>query len=246
MTTVAVLADPPRPGLVLPRLIETTPLSADDTAALYTAMLRDVCRAVDGSGGDLLVNYRPDDALDVSGPADSETELRDVVASVTEDVRYEVQVGESFAGRAGNTTQHLLDTEETPSVAVVEPTSGLLTRQVIDEAAMKLRRREVVLGPATRGRVYYAAFTDPIDFQDAYSPPALRTLTDRAVDAGHDVDFLRTLPVVETATDLAELLLTVDVRDRAGRAVPVHTQAVLSDLSIEVSFEDGVPTVVEG
>jgi 2-phospho-L-lactate guanylyltransferase (CobY/MobA/RfbA family) len=246
MTTVAVLADPPRPGLVLPRIVEETPLSNEEAADLYAAMLRDVCRAVDGSGGDLLVNYRAEEALDVEeeGGADSETELRDVVAAVTEDARFEVQVGETFAGRAGNTTKHLLETEDTPSVAVVEPTAGLLTRQVVDEAAMKLRRREVVLGPSTRGRVYYAAFTDPVDFEDAYEPPALSTLTDRGVDAGHDVDFLRTLPVVETGEDLAELMVHVRVRERAGRTVPVHTQAVLSELPIGVASEDGVPRVV--
>jgi glycosyltransferase A (GT-A) superfamily protein (DUF2064 family) len=236
MTTVAVLADPPRPGLVLPELAATSPLSAEDAATVYTALLRDVCLAVDGSGGDLLVNYRPDEALENDG--DSEAELRAVLEPVVEEARYEVQVGETLAGRAGNTAKHLLETESTPSVAVVEPAAGLLTRQVIDEAAMKLRRSEVVLGPASRGRVYYAAFTDPIDFQGCYTPPALSTLTDRAVDAGHDVDFLRRLPVVERGTDLAEAAVELGARRRADRSVPSHLTAALDEVGVTVAVDE--------
>ena len=51
MTTVAVLADPPRVGLVHDRLVETSPLTAGEAAELYSAGLRDVCRAVATSGG---------------------------------------------------------------------------------------------------------------------------------------------------------------------------------------------------
>lgn len=248
MTTVAVLADPPRPGLVLSQLVETSPLATEEAADLYAAMLRDVCRAVEGSGGELLVNYRPDSAFEDaedSGEAelDSEALLREAVAPVTEEARFEVQVGETFAGRAGNTATHLLAEEGVTSVAVVEPTAGFLTRQVVDEAAMKLRRREVVLGPASGGRVYYAGFTDTVDFEGAYAAPALSTLTDRALDAGHDVDFLRTLPVVETGADLADAMVLLRARERAGRPVPPHTADCLSDIDLAVTTEDGTPTL---
>ena len=59
MTTVAVLCDPPRPGLVLDDLVDASPLSPEAAADLYAALLRDSVRAVAGSGGELLVNYRP-------------------------------------------------------------------------------------------------------------------------------------------------------------------------------------------
>jgi glycosyltransferase A (GT-A) superfamily protein (DUF2064 family) len=241
MTEIAVLADPPHPG-VLPELVETAPLSGEEAQHLYTAMLRDVCRAAEDSGGDLLVNYRPADA--VPGVEDSEAALRDVLDGVVDEARYEVQVGETFAGRVGNTVTHLLDREGVSSAAALEPTAALLTRQVIDEAAMKLRSREVVLGPAADGRVYYAAFTDPVDFEAAYTAPAVSTLTDRALDAGLDVDFLRTLPVVETGTDLAATLVAVDARGRAGRSVPMYFVDAVDDLGLTTTVdEDGTPTL---
>jgi hypothetical protein len=252
MTTVAVLSDPPRPGLVHERLVETTPLTAEEAAGIYEAGFRDVCRAVATSGGDLLVNYRPDDALggaeDETG--DSEAELRESLEAVAEvdaeEVRFEVQVGETFAGRAGNTASHLLSEEGVASVAVTEPTAVLLTRQGIDETAMKLRRRDVVLGPAPGGRVYYAGFREPIDFENAYLPPAMETLTRRGTDAGLDVDYVGMEPVLETASDLADLLVRVRARRAAGRNVPLHTADALAALDLRVAPEDGMLRVERG
>ena len=253
MTTVAVLADPPRPGLVHRRLVETTPLTAEEAADLYAAGLRDVCRAVATSGGDLLVNYRadedvasaPDDEGGDSECGDSEAELREALEPVSEldagSVRFEVQVGETFAGRAGNTATHLLENEGVASVAVTEPSAVLLTRQRIDETAMKLRRREVVLGPAPGGRVYYAGFREPVDFEGAYAPPELETLTERGVDAGLDVDYLAMAPVLENGADLADLLTLVRARAAAGRNLPVHTAETLASLGLRaVPTADGL------
>ena len=64
MPTVALLADPPEPGVVLPDLVDSTPLSAQDAADLYAAMLADVCAAIQDGAGDLLVNYRPAEQVD--------------------------------------------------------------------------------------------------------------------------------------------------------------------------------------
>jgi hypothetical protein len=245
MTTVAVLSDPPRPGQVLSELVESSPLSAEEAADLYAAMLGDVCRAVEASGGELLVNYRPDDALpggeggeengNADADADAEAELRSVVRRALDDpdeARFEVQVGETFAGRVGNTASHLLDREGVATVAAVEPTAAFLTRGHVDNAAMKLRSSEVVLGPTTGGRVYYAGFADPIDFQDAYEPPAVETLTDRGLDAGSEVDYLPMLPVVRTGRDLADALGQIRARQRAGRIVPRDTAEALDEIGL--------------
>jgi 2-phospho-L-lactate guanylyltransferase (CobY/MobA/RfbA family) len=247
MTTVCVLCDPPREGLVLPGLAEETPLSAAEAAGLYAAMLKDVCSAVAASGGDLLVNYRPDDALP-EAPVDSLTQVRSTVDSAVdaEEARFEVQVGETFSGRAGNTVTHLLEREGATTVAVVEPTVAFLVRSIVDEAAMKLRRSEVVLGPSTRGRVYYAAFGSTVDFQDAYTPPAQVTLTGRALSAGHDVDFLPTLPVVETGEDLLTAVATIEARRAAGRPVPEHTATFIDGLGLSVeNGDDGLGLVAD-
>lgn len=257
MTTVAVLTEPPRPGRVLSPLVEATPLTPAEGAELYAAMLRDVAGAVERSGGDLLVNYRRDDALaddhrqDDALPDDHrstvETEIRDVVRPALEEpdaARFEVQVGETVGARAGNTATHLLEREDVESVALVEPTSVFLGRTDIDGAAMKLRRSEVVLGPARDGRVYYAGFTDTVDFRTAYSPPAVDTLASRARDVGHDVDFLEVLPVVETAGDLASALVYVDARQTAGLPVPDSFAATCEEFGLDVEIDGTTLRVV--
>ncbi|MBX0294447.1 hypothetical protein [Haloarcula nitratireducens] len=239
MTTVAVFADPPVEGFVLPELT-AGPLDESEATALYAAMLADVCRAVEASGGELLVNYRPDDQ--VPDGVDSESAIRDTLdeeLDAPDDARYEVQVGSTFAGRVGNTVTHLLEREEVTTVAAVEPTAALLARQQIDSAAMKFRSSDVVLGPSMDGRVYYAGFGDPVDFEGAYATPAVETLVDRAADADFGVDFLPTNPVVETPADLRTVVPLLRARLKTGRVVPPRTTTKLvEDLGLNVRDGD--------
>lgn len=249
MTTIAVLAEPPREGLVATDLAATSPLTEAEAAEWYAAVLKDILVAVDRSGGDLLVNYRPDDRLPDDHVTDtaSEAAVRAVAASALEDLdgtRFEPQVGSTTAARAGNTVTHLLREEGVVSAAVVEPTIPFLTRPLIDNAAMKLRRSEVVLGASTRGRIYYAGFTDPIDFTDAFAEPALETLTARGGDADSDVDFLPIQPVVETGEDLLDALPVLNARVDAERPVPVHTATVANDLGLRVARDEAEPRLV--
>ncbi|WP_435154438.1 TIGR04282 family arsenosugar biosynthesis glycosyltransferase [Haladaptatus sp. DFWS20] len=254
MTTIAVLADPPREGFVLPELVESSPLSESEVTELYAAMVKDTVVAAAKSGGDLLVNYRPDDAIpdEFSGEMSSEAELRaltedalaDVTGSEAEDVRFEVQVGETFAGRAGNTATHLLREESVDSVAIVNGTAPMLTRKELDSAAMKLRRSEVVLGPAEDGRAYFVGLTDTIDFENAYVTPELETLTQRGVDAGHEIDFLPTMTSVKSGEDLRSLVPLLNARIAASRIVPVNTATYLHELGLRVEGRDGDREIV--
>lgn len=237
MITVALFVDPPYPGVVLQSLVESTPITDEEAADLYEAMLADVCETVEDSGGSLLVNYAPREHLPDSVPADAEpkTAVETVVSDAVADpdaVRYEVQVGSSHAARVGNTVSHLLEREEATSVHVLEPTVPLLRRGRIDQASMKLRTNPVVVGPATDGRIYYAAFSEPIDFENALEPPAVESLTHQAVDEGHDVDFLQQKSVLETEEDFKTVRSVVRARHAAGRAVPERTHAVLESLSL--------------
>lgn len=269
MTVIAVLATPPRPGLVLPDLPASSPLTAAEAADLYAASLKDTMLAVERSGGDLLVNYLPDDLItdeywseqsaEGDGSAGSErsaerdrsaeAEVRALAADALDDpdsARYEVQVGSDVAARAGNTVTHLLEEEEgVQSAAVVPGTAPTLTRKEVDSAAMKLRRAEVVLGPGERGGVYYAGFTDTVDFADAFATPAVETLATRAADAGHDVDFLPGAPRVETGPELASLVALVNARATAELAVPEYTTALLREWGLRVvEGESGDPELV--
>ncbi|WP_276301417.1 TIGR04282 family arsenosugar biosynthesis glycosyltransferase [Halorussus lipolyticus] len=239
MTHIAVFADPPRPGLAFPELAESSPLSESEAADLYAATLKDTFVAVRRSGGDLLVNYRPDDLLadEFVGDESAEAEVRALAADAldsTEEVRFEVQVGSSFSARAGNTVTHLLGEEGVSSVAVVPGTAPFLTRQEIDSAAMKIRRNAVVLGPSERGRVYFAGFADTIDFEDAYATPEIETLARRATDAGHEVGFLSAKTCIGTVEDLCSLVSLVNARTEAGRVVPEHTATLFDEWGLRV------------
>lgn len=235
MTTVAVLCDAPHED-VLADLAATTPLAGSETADLYAAMCADVFRAVETSASDLLVNYRPNEL------GDAEANLRALAEAALDRpdaVRYEKQVGSTFAARVGNTMTHLLESEEASSAMVVEPTTPFLTRGDIDGLAMKLRRSDVVLGPASEGRVYAAGFSSPIDYTDAYTPPAVETLTARANDAGLDVDYGPMISIIETHADLVGALALVRARRRAGRDVPRHTAACFDESGLTLVEEDG-------
>mgnify|MGYP000371509704 FL=1 len=245
MTVVAVPVDPPREGLVLPELAATSPLSEREAVSLYEAMAADAFRAVVESGGDLLVNYRPDDLLPdehVPADADAEAEVRSLVDDVLDDeeaadARVEVQVGSSKHARVGNTVTHLLDAEDVASVAVLEPDVPLVARKHVDSAALKLRRNPVVVGPARGGRLYFAGFRDPIDFEGAWNAPEIENVTARGVDAGHDVDFLHEQTRVRTGDDLVSLVTELRARRAAGRFVPAFTTAFVEDLGLRVESE---------
>jgi glycosyltransferase A (GT-A) superfamily protein (DUF2064 family) len=241
MTVIALLADPPRPGLVLPRLAKT--LGPEVAADCYEALLRDTVRAVEGSGGDLLVNYRTDEDIPgehVPADGDAEAELRALVADElggTNEVRFERQVGSTESARAGNTVTHLLREEDVQTAAVVRGTAPFLGRSVVDNAAMKLRRSAVVLGPSTRGRTYYAGFGEPVDFADTLGDDELPTLAGRAADAGVDADFLPMSPVIADVEDLRTVLPMLEARRQAGRVVPTNLAAFVTDHGL--GLEDG-------
>ena len=244
MTTVAVVTDPPRSTDALDALVADGPLTASEAAELYATMLRDALVTAEAAGGDVLVNYRAP-----AGATDAEAAVRAVAADILEDpatARYEVQVGSTESARIGNTVTHLLREEGADSVGVIRPTAPLLARTDVDGASMKLRSAGVVLGPAPGGRVHYAAFAEPIDFADAFAPPALPTLADRAADADVAVDFVGMAPVVERPADLATLVATVRARRRAGRRVPDHTAAAVAALDLGLAADETGVRVVRG
>lgn len=244
MATVVVPATPPRDGLVLPALSESGGLTPGDATALYTGLLRDAVAAAAASGGDLLVNYRPDDLLpgEFRRDEDAETAVRAAVAPAlpeVDDVRFEPQVGSTRSARVGNAVTHLLREEGVSGVIVADPRAPMLGRTGIDEIAMKLRRSEVVLAPSTRGRVAALAASELLDFEDALAPPSLNTVTDRALATDLAVDFRSVEPFVETPGDLASLLAIVRARGAAERRRPEFTAATADELALDVEGADG-------
>ncbi|NHN40584.1 hypothetical protein G9C85_02895 [Halorubellus sp. JP-L1] len=251
MTLVAVLADPPRPGLVLDSLVDDAPIDAKDAADLYEASLLDTIAASANSGAKTLVNYRSDDTLPDEHVTDTpaEAEVRALASQVVDfdgdDVRFEVQVGSTFDARVGNTVTHLLrDDPDVSSVLAVDGVAPLIGRGDVDSTSMKLRRSPVVLGPSDDGAVWGAAFGDLVDFEGAYTPPALETLTQRAVDAGHDVDYAPTYPRIDTPSGLRATVAQIRARQHADRIVPEHTAQIVDDLGLAVRDRGDGPEIV--
>lgn len=235
MTVHALVADPPRPGLALSPLVSAGVLEADVAATLAGAMLQDAALGAVNSGGELLVNHPTDEQLPAKHRTDTTPvdELRELLADVVgdlESVRFEPQVGETRAARIENTVGHLLDEEGVTSAAVLDGRAPTLDRTELDSAAMKLRRSEVVVAPAPGGRVAYLGLTERLDLADLELPFELTAIVGRAVEAGHDVDFLPMHPRVDDEAGLETLTDLVAARRTAGRRVPERTAAVLDTL----------------
>jgi glycosyltransferase A (GT-A) superfamily protein (DUF2064 family) len=231
MTTVLVLAAPPRAGS-LPGLDDV--LDAGGRERLATAFLRDAVRAGAEAAGDLLVAVRETEDVDGAAQARVREALEPVEGVEADGVRLERQVGSTPSARLGNAVTHLLSQEDASSVLALWPRTPLVDRSVLDGAAMKLRQRSVVLGPAPRGHVSLAGFAEAPDFTDALRPPALETLTARASDAGLEVDFVAEQTRVESTEDLLSLVVTLRARTRAGRRCPPHTTAAIDDIGLRV------------
>jgi len=234
MTTVVVLASPPVEECV-PDLLSPAADAGSDSD-LYRAMLADVCTAIQHGEGEVLINYPP--AENVPSGVDPAAEIRDALADAVPDpgdVRYEVQVGETRSGKVGNALTHLLDAESEATVAVADPTAVFLRREHLGNAAMQLRSHEVVLGPAPGGRVAFAGFREPIDFEDSFAPPAIETLTEKGRNADLSVSFLPMTPVFEGADDFGTVIPLLRARRRAGRLVPEHTAALVEEWGLSAA-----------
>lgn len=239
MTVAVALVDPPREGLVFSDLVSSTPLSPAGAADLYEAVLADFFAMTAESNVDVLVNYPTPEMLPDDSAESAEAEIRTVAAKVLDgsdltDLRFEVQVGSTPSARIGNAITHLLRDEEETSAAFVDHRVPLLERSLLDQAAIKLRRSETVVGPAPDGGLYFAGFTDPIDFTDVLDEGPLETVVSRSVDEGAGVDFVESREVLADPRDLRSVVSSLRARRTAGKRVPTHTMAAIDEVGLRV------------
>jgi hypothetical protein len=241
VTVVVLIADAPVEGVACSDIVAETDLSPADGVELYQALLKDVFETLAESTVDVLVNYPAPDDLppDVEPEMAPEVALKGLAGAVVdpdrlEDFRFEVQVGSSFSAKAGNAITHLLRDEEQHSAAVLRPCVPRLVRSVVDEAAIKLRRNDVVLGPARDGRVYFAGFTELIDFTDVFETNAQETIAGRAGEKGLTVDFARERAMLESARDLRSVVMRLRAEMLAGNPVPEHLWTFVEDRGLSV------------
>lgn len=242
MTQVVLIADPPVEGVACRQIVEETQLSPGDGEALYRAVLKDVFTALGNSSIDVLVNYpAPDDIPeDVESDMDPEAELRGIAGTVLDaeqlrEWRFEIQVGSNFSAKAGNAITHLLRDEEQHSAAVFRPCVPRLERGVVDEAAIKLRRNEAVLGPTGDGDIYFAGFREPIDFEDVFEDNALEEAALRAGEEGLGVDFAQYREVLHSARAFRSVVSRLRAAVAAGNPVPEHLWEFIAERGISAS-----------
>ncbi|WP_254862850.1 hypothetical protein [Halovivax gelatinilyticus] len=222
----------------LTTLVDESALEPAEANELYAAAVTDVICSAESSGGSVLVNYRGR-ASDVDG-RDGAAAARSFVSDGLDDpdaVRFEPQVGSNRSARIGNTVTHILTREDASSVGILSPTAPLVRRPEIDGVAMSARRNEVILGSNGVGGLYLSAFSEPIDFTDAYRPPAVASVARRASEAGLGVGFAPAVATIDTEVGLAATIATIQARRSASKPIPTETARVVSDL--EVTTHDG-------
>ncbi len=245
MTTVVLLADAPVEGVACQDLVADTALTPADGLAIYEALVADTLATMERSTIDMVVNYQPAEAVpdEADGP-DPETRLREIAGSVMtpdrfEDLRFEPQVGSDDSAVVGNAITHLVRDEGVQSAAMLRPCLPRVTRSILDEGALKLRRSDVVLGPAPDGEIYYAGFGELIDFESVLEDRPIETITMRAAADDLDVDFLRNRALVSDARTFASAVARINADALAGKPVPEHFWETLQDREIEVG-DDGI------
>lgn len=239
MTVITLFVDPPRPGLVFPDLVEQSALSAGEAAELYQAIFQDLLLSATASGGDVLINYRPDDLLPTKFTDESEPaaeKISQIAASTIEtldNIRFEVQIGSTQSARVGNTVTHLLDKEDHSSVGILQPTVASISRSDLDSAAMKQRRADVVIGPGQANTIYYAGFSTPIDFSGVFDSSPLASVIQGANDADLKISLLDMHPVLSDIQGLKTYISHAHARKRAGLPFAEHTVDVIETLDLK-------------
>lgn len=245
MTTIVLLPDPPVEGVACERLVAETDLTPADGVAIYRSTVADTLATLEEGTVDALVNYPTEDDLpDGIDGVDPETELREIAATALspegfEDVRFEPQVGSNRSAKAGNAITHLVRDEGEQSAAVLFPVPRLV-RSIVDEAALKLRRADVVIGPAGRGEVYYAGFSELIDFTDVLEERPVEEVARRAREKDFQVDFVRSREVLSGAPDFEGVLSRITADVLADKPVPEHLWRTIQERGIRI--EDGTIT----
>ncbi len=232
MTVHVLFTESPGSGATLPGLVEEGSLDRAEGQMLAEAMLKDTAAAVAASGGDLLVLHSPESR---AGGTEPGTELRRLIPDALgnpESVRFEPQVGDSPSARIENAARDLLEEDDVASVAVLDGRVPTVDRTDLDGAGMKLRRSDVVVGPAPNGRLAYVGFTEAFDMEGLDWPFRLEALVERATAKGLEIDFLSLHPWVGDERDLETVGSLIGARRTANRRVPEHTAAAIDELGL--------------
>ena len=233
MTVHVVYADPQELRDPFPALVGDGYLDRKAAQLLAEAMLQDTTAAVAESGGDLVVTHPPESNEDQSD--EPRERLREVLSGALpgmDAVQFESQVGDRPTERVENACRHIVSRADVASVAVLDGRAPLLDRTDLDNAGMKLRRSEVVVGPAPAGRVAYLGMTEPIELSRLHWPLALGALVDRAVTNGHTVDWLPLQVWVGGRSGLETLTTLIRADQTASRRVPERTAAAIDAVGL--------------
>lgn len=242
MTSLAVELPPLETPRVISSLSAETSLSETEARELLLSVTKDVVRAVDESGGDLVVigTSATTPATKEVGWDDPERGTRVLLEQALPDGAEPPVVWRDGSGSPAGLEAILAAAGETApaaSTAVVRTISPLLQRRHIDAAAMRLRTHDVVLGPSTGCRWYLAGISKGFSFDPAGAEAQLTALAVGAAEANGELALLPCLPGIMTASELASVVSILEVSRLTEHAIAPHTRAWLDQTSVHTDLD---------
>jgi rSAM/selenodomain-associated transferase 1 len=147
---LGIFARVPEAGRVKTRLVP--PLSPDEACRLYEAMLRDLFSRLSRlKKTQVTVFYAGDDP----------EPLRELLPAGTTRVSLEAQRGDALGDRLHHAFEHLLESERDVA-AIIGSDSPDLPIPYLKRAFLKLKHKDVVLGPASDGGYYLIGLRRPV------------------------------------------------------------------------------------
>ena len=225
-TCVIVFAKNPVPNQVKTRLVPS--ISAEQSAALYTAFLTDWCETLSKLAEvDLVITYTPPEAQ------------ADLQALIGHDAIYIPQIGTGLGERLTSATQWAEEHGYT-KILLVGSDSPTLPISYISQALTLLDSRDIAIGPSTDGGYYLIGFsavnvamTVPSVFEDiAWSTAnVFRQTLARIRSLKATVGLLPPWYDIDTVEDLAFLYAHISAMRLAGGTVQaVRTESLLTEM----------------
>lgn len=236
MTTVAVELPPRNASRIASALARSTALSVTEASDLLLHVAKDAIRAVDRSGGDLVMLVPPEaSSEEVFGWEDPRAEARrlaeEVITAETAPTVFEPPESEARRSIAA-VLSSLFRSTSAASAAILRPITPLVQRRHLDAAAMRLRTHDVVIGPSTGSRWYFAGVSDELTLPVAGADEHLTTLALAANETDRSLDLLPILPGVLTDRGLAGVVSILEASLLAEKDVAPATHGWIDEVGL--------------
>ena len=230
--TAIVVALPPRSiAKTTDTIVDETPLSREQTTAILDGVVQDGLRAAHESGGPLSI-WIDESTRTVSEWNDPRGHARNLIEGALPSDAPMPEIDTESPTEYAAIAAAIERTNEA-SGAVLIPGTPFVQRRHIDEAAMRLRQTDVVLGPATAGTWYLFGHREEVEFSYPEDSYLSSTIARQATASDYSMNLLRTLPGIWDGNSLADAVTTLTIADYADLSVGPFTRAWLEQHSIQ-------------